>query len=149
MSNPTLALRRDFADELGFGVFLQANQIVSAGAARENFNRNVGLSPDMPRFVGYYTHNGQGCITVDGERIYQTPLPGLFEEMTKQVEAAAASDPLWAGAASAGGYNLTLEADRNGSPVLVLIHDVHTCHAYLMDIKNARGILRDQPEINY
>lgn len=148
MIQPTLALRRDFADELGFGDFLQLKQIVVAHSGRETFNRSVGLSPDMPRFVAYYTHGGKGCITVDGEHIFETALEGLFLQMTKQVEQAAASDPLWAGAASSGGYDLSLDADATGCPRLLLVHDVHTCHAFLMDLKHARSILRDQPDLD-
>src|ERR1700753_3379212 len=79
-------LRRDFADELGFGEYFSSTpRGQSVNRRRAQIHRNLGLSPALPRYLGYFTYNDEGYVTSDGELAYGAPVEGLFQELLSRL----------------------------------------------------------------
>ena len=85
-SSHCFMLRRDFADELGFGEFFASTpRGRSINRRRADVNRSLGLSTTLPRYLGYFTYNDEGYVTPDGELAYGAPVDGLFAELLNRL----------------------------------------------------------------
>jgi len=131
--DPLLMLRRDFADELGFGVFLDARVPV---VSEERVRRNAALflSPNSPRFLGYVVQDGIGSISADGRVSLEVRTDGLFGEMIAKATDAIRRSPVAHAASCAGAAPTPLS----------LLHDLETQAVWLMSFEALRVFLRNQ-----
>jgi hypothetical protein len=139
-------LRRDFADELGFGEYYSAT--VGAQPAtrrRAQLNQGLGLSPALPRYLGYFTYRDEGYVTPDGEMAYGAPVVGLFQELLNRLAAGIRGNPRLCSVHEGQGERLDIEADWDGTPRHLVVHDCYTGRAWLVPAcDEAFEILRKQ-----
>lgn len=139
-------LRRDFADELGFGEFFaNSPRGQSTNKRRSLLNRSLGLSPALPRYLGYFTYNSEGYVTPDGEMAFGVPLAGLFQDLLDRLTAGIRRNPQLCAVQEKGVRGLGIEADWDGTPRHLVVHDAYTGRAWLVPAcEEAFGILRGQ-----
>ncbi|HEY3757796.1 MAG TPA: hypothetical protein VGL42_16700 [Opitutaceae bacterium] len=139
-------LRRDFADELGFGEYFSTTpRGQTTNRRRAQLNRGLGLSPSLPRYLGYFTHNGEGYVTPDGELAYGAPVDGLFQELLSRLAVGVQRNPTFSGSKVRSGKDLDIEADWDGTPRHLVVHDAYTSRAWLVPAcDEAFDILREQ-----
>ena len=136
--SPLCVLRRDLADELGFGGFLAAVPEAGPADPEERIrNRKMGLSAFMCRYVAFYTHQGDVCITADAVRVYRTPMNALFRAALGELADGVAENPLVSGALRSLGHAPPLEASADGAPHVILVQDTHTGASWLWPANDA------------
>jgi hypothetical protein len=139
-------LRRDFADELGFGEFFASSpRGQTVNRRRALLNRSFGLSPALPRYLGYFTYNDEGFVTPDGDMAFAVPLAGLFEELLERLAEGIRRNPMLAAAHQQTTGGLDLEADWDGKPRHMVVHDCYSGRAWMVPAcAEAFEILRGQ-----
>lgn len=132
-SSHCFMLRRDFADEIGFGEFFAStNRGRSINRRRAELNRSLGLSTSLPRYLGYFTYNNEGYVTPDGDLAYGAPVDGLFAELLARLSVGIERNPRLAGSSGEGARTLDIEADWDGTPRHLVVHDSYTGRAWLV-----------------
>jgi hypothetical protein len=139
-------LRRDFADELGFGEFFSSTpRARTINRRRSLLNRSLGLSPALPRYLGYFTYNNEGYVTPDGDMAFGVPVAGLFQDMLERLNAGIRRNPQLCVVQQHGVRTLGIEADWDGTPRHLVVHDAYTGRAWLVPAcEEAFDILRTQ-----
>ncbi|MGH7995314.1 MAG: hypothetical protein ACREFX_03080 [Opitutaceae bacterium] len=139
-------LRRDFADELGFGEFFASTpRARTVNRRRSLLNRSLGLSPALPRYLGYFTYSNEGYVTPDGDMAFGAPLAGLFQDLLDRLSAGIRANPQLCAVQEHGPKGLGIEADWDGTPRHLVVHDAYTGRAWLVPAcEDAFEILRSQ-----
>lgn len=127
---PQFRLRRDFADELGFGTWWAALPDAAVlQKSRGPANRQLGLSEAMPQFLGYCIRDGRAYVVTKANHWLEVPLPGgLFEEMIKTLsEVLARQNPPQTPDFGSPGKN---------TPTNIVLHDVKQGHAWYAPVND-------------
>jgi hypothetical protein len=148
-SQPWFNLRRDFADELGFGDFLLENQrIETVGSERQVLNAQLSLSPALPRYLAYFMSESgtEAYITADFTDYYSLPMNGLFEDLVGRLDASVKSSVFLQAATMGVKSQASLAAGQDERPGYVIVHDTHTSDAYFWPAnEDTVRFLREQP----
>jgi hypothetical protein len=144
---PWFTLRRDFADELGFGEYLlRLDEGAPIDNARREANARMALSPMLPRYVAYFTSGSNACITVDFEH-YHVIDARFFDSMVAALVESIRRSVLLLGGAQGPSGPASISASKEGFPEYVVVHDTHTAGAYYWPANDATvQFLREQPQ---
>ncbi len=146
IDRPLFYLRRDFAGEMGFDVFLARQRAVPSSKTEAATNIAMGLAKATPKFLIYFTRGDRLCVTGDGSQVYTSPESGLVGDLSRKVADGVVGHPHYNAASRSMLDPLCIEASDDGSPhgspQFVLLHNTRTSAAYLLAAQDALQIVR-------